>query len=162
MAPQKFLEIDPKFLQSIATDSDRVPTLYYSRYWPVRKFFWMRLKMLYQFILRAKTPRINCLDFGGGGGVFLPSLSNLFESVVCIDLNNEEAQKIIQKYRLANVKIIQEDISKAQIQEAPFDAIVAADVLEHFQDLSVPVDVLRRWLGREGILYTSLPTENFI
>jgi len=40
--------------------------------------------------------------------------------------------------------------------------VIAADVLEHFQDLSFPVSVIKRWLKNDGRLYTSLPTENWI
>lgn len=162
MSKCKFIELDTNFLQSIATDSDRVPSLYFSRYWPVRKGFWMRLRMIYWLLLRFQRVREKCLDFGGGGGVFLPTLSGLFKSVICIDLENKEAQKTIQEYGLDNVRLIQGDITKGQISDAPFDAIVAADVLEHFKDLSSPIDALKRWLGSDGILYTSLPTENYI
>jgi 2-polyprenyl-3-methyl-5-hydroxy-6-metoxy-1,4-benzoquinol methylase len=40
------------------------------------------------------------------------------------------------------------------------DAIIAADVLEHFRDLGPIVGKLREWLRPGGILLTCLPTEN--
>lgn len=157
-----FVEIPREFLAGIATDSDRIPTLYYSRYWPVRRFFWMRLKLIYSLMRRAGGGGGCCLDFGGGGGVFLPTLSGYFKKVVCIDLENDEAHKVVAQYQLSNVQLVREDIASANLADAPFDAIVAADVLEHFQDLSFPVNALRKWLSQGGILYTSLPSENYI
>jgi SAM-dependent methyltransferase len=157
-----FIKIDSKFLQSIATDSERIPSLYYSNYWLVKNFFWMRLKLINYQISKIKTKKDSCLDFGGGGGVFLPTLSSQFKTVVFIDLETLEASKVVEKYNLKNVKLIKEDIANASIPEAPFDVIVAADVLEHFQDLSMPISVFHKLLKKDGVLLTSLPTENFI
>lgn len=157
-----FIEIDSKFLKSIATDSERLPSLYYSRYWLLKNFFWMRLKLINYQINKLKVKKSSCLDFGGGGGVFLPTLSHQFKAVVLIDLETLEASKVIEKYGLKNVRLIKDDIATANILEAPFDVIVAADVLEHFQDLSVPVAFFRKFLKEDGVLITSLPTENFI
>ncbi|HEY9810331.1 MAG TPA: class I SAM-dependent methyltransferase [Halomicronema sp.] len=157
-----FLEIDRNFLRQIATDSDRVPTLYYSNYWPVREVFWMRLKMIHHHLKSLSVAKNNCLDFGGGGGVFLPTLNQLFKQVFFLDLEDTEAKKVVEKYQLQNIKIIKQDIAIADIPNEFFDAIIAADVLEHFQDLSVPVTALKRWLKPDGILLTSLPTENWV
>lgn len=157
-----FVEIEPDFLSSIATDSDRIPTLYFSKYWPVRKFFWMRLRLIHQMMKECLKEKTTCLDFGGGGGVFLPTLSRYFEQVFLIDLENSEAVKVADKYRLKNVVLFKEDISNHSLQNIAFDAIIAADVLEHFSDLSVPVRVLKELMHEDTILFTSLPTENLI
>lgn len=157
-----FVEIPRVFLARIATDSDRIPTLYYSQHSAVRRFFWMRLRLIYSLMRRAPGSSACCLDFGGGGGVFLPTLSDNFRKVVCIDLENDEAKKVVEKYQLANVELVRDDIATACLVDAPFDTIVAADVLEHFRDLSFPVNALRKWLAPHGILYTSLPSENYI
>ncbi|MBW4682868.1 MAG: class I SAM-dependent methyltransferase [Microcoleus vaginatus WJT46-NPBG5] len=157
-----FVEIEPNFLRTIATDSDRVPTLYYSKYWPVRQVFWMRLKMINFHLQRLSIPKDSCLDFGGGGGVFLPTLSRHFKTVSFLDLEDIEARQVVEKHQLNNVKIFKNDVAVVKISQASFDAIIAADVLEHFQDLSMPASILRSWLKPDGVLLTSLPTENFI
>lgn len=157
-----FVEIEPHFLRTIATDSDRVPTLYYSKYWPVREVFWMRLKMINFHLQRLPIAKDSCLDFGGGGGVFLPTLSRQFKTVFFLDLEDIEARQVVEKHQLDNVKILKEDVAAVKIPPASFDAIIAADVLEHFQDLSMPASALRSWLKPNGVLLTSLPTENFI
>lgn len=156
-----FVEIDKEYLQSIATDSDRIPTLYYSKYLFVRKFFWFRLRLIFRSM---KLDRVidkdkSCLDFGGGGGVFLPTLSKSFDSVTCVDLETNEASQVIGHYGISNVNLRVSDIAKLE-DIGEFDVVVAADVLEHFKDLSHPIIAIKKWLKKDGLLYTSLPTEN--
>ena len=103
-----------------------------------------------------------CLDFGGGSGVFLPTLSQRFTHVTCIDIESSDAEKVCYKYGLNNVTVIEEDIRKVDYSTSKFDAIVAADVLEHFFHLEEPVETIRAWLSPEGYLFTSLPTENWV
>lgn len=157
-----FIEIDRSFLRSIATENERIPTLYYSDNWLVRKIFWMRLKLINFHLQSRQIERESCLDFGGGGGVFLPTLSRQFKTVVFLDLEDKEASQVAEKHQLKNVTLIKQDIAKVNFTKASFDVIIAADVLEHFQDLSLPVATLRNWVKPNGVLLTSLPTENFI
>lgn len=157
-----FVEIPRAFLKSIATGSDRIPTLYFSENIFARKFFWLRLRMIHRMMHRLDADRRNCLDFCGGGGVFLPTLASAFDNVVCVDLETEEAFRVKQRFGLENVQMVQADIASTSLPGAPFFNIVAADVLEHFRDLSVPVKALRAGLDANGRLFTSLPTENWV
>ncbi len=126
----------------------------------LREFFWARLWMLTLLIRRFSRPDGACLDFGGGSGIFMPSLASGFRSVDLIDLNTAQAEQMREAYELDNVQITRANIQEFDFGGGRFDAIVAADVLEHFQDLSFPVARIRHWLGAKGILYTSLPSEN--
>ena len=155
-----FIEIPGAFLESIATDNERIPQLYFCGNALSSKIFWLRLRWIHALALRYAQPHRSCLDFGAGGGVFLPSLARLFERVVAVDLETAEASRVVEHYQLTNVSLVRADVATAELAEAPFDAIVAADVLEHFNDLSVPVAALRRWLSDRGTLFTSLPTES--
>jgi len=155
-----FIEIPPKVLFGIATDSSRMPKLYYHPRWIARKFFWLRLRYIHALMRRHLINRNSCLDFGCGSGVFLPTLSNLFRSVRGIDLEMVEARNIAEYYALKNVHLISADIFSAVLDER-FDAIVAADVLEHFDSLDRPVAQIKLWLKGDGLLFTSLPTENY-
>lgn len=154
-----FVEIPPDVLMGIATDSERMPKLYYYHLSIVRKFFWLRLKCISALMRKNLSNRNSCLDFGCGSGVFLPSLSNLFRSVRGIDIELVEAHKIMEHYALKNVELISADIFTVVLDEQ-FDAIVAADVLEHFDDLDKPIAKIKCWLKDDGLLFTSLPTEN--
>lgn len=126
----------------------------------LREFFWARLWMLTLLIRRFSRPGERCLDFGGGSGIFMPSLASGFRSVDLIDLNTAQAEQLHGAYQLDNVRITRANIKEFDFGEGAFDAIVAADVLEHFEDLSFPVERIRHWLGGKGLLYTSLPSEN--
>ena len=64
---------------------------------------------------------------------------------------------------MKNVRLINIDINNADgIEVAKADAIVAADVLEHFQNLEIATRRLRDWLRDDGYLFTSGPSENFL
>jgi len=154
-----FVEIPPDFLSAIATDSNRMPKLYYHPRAIARKFFWLRLRHIYSLMNKHLSSMDSCMDFGCGSGVFLPSLSSFFHSVWGIDIELVEAFKIIEHYDLKNIKLMNMNIYTADLDEQ-FDAIVAADVLEHFDNLDKPISQLNRWLKTDGLLFTSLPTEN--
>jgi predicted TPR repeat methyltransferase len=162
-----FIEIPADFLKVIARHDtvgglDRVPTLYFSPYPPVRRFFWMRLRLVHRLIAATQTRFGSVLDFGGGGGTFLPTLSSSFQRVVSVDLVTDEAVAVRDRYDIRNADLVRGDVSDLQLADAPFDAVVAADVLEHFRDLAMPVDRILDWLASDGVLYTSLPTESWL
>lgn len=156
-----FVYVDADFLREIFAGNIHTPTLYFHPNPAIRGVFWSRLTTIAE-LMRRQTRRQSCLDFGGGSGVFLPTLARLFEKVACIDLDPQCAVKVVQRYALANTTVDQEDINTFDYGEGAFDAAVAADVLEHFSDLSSPVSALRRWIRQGGHLYTSLPTETWI
>jgi len=92
---------------------------------------------------------------------FLPTLSKLFSNVVSIDLEITEDQKICLAFNLENVDLVSADILSNELSDAPFDAIISADVLEHFKNVKPAVKKLNKWLKTDGILVTSPPTENW-
>lgn len=148
-------------METIASDGDRM-RLYVSGNTLLRRFFWLRLKFIFWEMRRRHNPAHKCLDFGGGSGVFLPTLSELFGRVTCVDLDTGEAEHVVREYGLSNVDLSRKDICGASLEDAPFDAIVAADVLEHFREIEPAADAIWDWLAADGFLYTSLPTENFV
>jgi predicted TPR repeat methyltransferase len=159
----RFEEIPQEILRQIATVSVRMPRLYFYPIRFVRKFFWARLKAIHRSMVRTVPQRRVAIDFGCGSGVFLPTLANMFDLVQGIDIEANEAKEIVSAYKLQNVRLVNADIynlKDAEIEKA--DAIVAADVLEHFKELDVPVRRLREWLTDDGYLFTSGPSENFL
>jgi len=136
--------------------------MYLNGNWAVRHFFWMRPRLITSMIERLLPERSDCLDFGGGSGVFHPTLSRLFRTVTCVDLDQAEAAEIGKRFGLLNVELIRGDVSSIDVGPRRFQAIVAADVLEHFKDLCVPALAIHRWLSDDGLLFTSLPTENWV
>lgn len=156
-----FIKIPYAFINAVAGDDDRM-RLYITGNVVMRWFFWLRLRAIYWAIRRFGKAAGTCLDFGGGSGVLLPTLANYFHGVTCVDMDNIEAAAVVDKYALSNVSLVTGDIAEVRLDGAPFAAIVAADVLEHFPDLDAPVAALRKWLADDGLLFTSLPTENFV
>lgn len=126
----------------------------------LREFFWFRLKLLTNLINGCPVRRGHCLDFGGGSGIFLPSLGTGFSQVSLVDLNTRQAEMMIDRLSLPNIRVERQNVAAFDFPPGAFDAVIAADVLEHFQDLSLPLDKIRRWLNDDGMLFTSLPTEN--
>ena len=157
-----FIEIPAPVLQSIATESNRMPKLYYHPNWIARKFFWQRLKVLHRFLSEYPVRRDICLDFGSGSGVFLPTLASEFTAVTGVDIETLEARSILDHYHLPNVTLVNADIyTTTEFGPEMFDVVMAPDVLEHFKDLATPVARIHTWLKADGFLFTSLPTENW-
>jgi predicted SAM-dependent methyltransferase len=79
-----------------------------------------------------------------------------------LDLEAAQARLVINKYSLSNVNVIENDAALVDFTARPFDTAVAADVLEHFKDLNMPTQRLHQWIKPGGMLFTSLPTENWV
>jgi len=158
----RLIQIPAEYLAAIAEGSDRIPRLYYARNRILRRMFWERLHRLNRLMQRVALSTDSCLDFGGGSGVFLPTLAQRFRSVTLLDLEARQAKQVAKRYQLNNVNIVEGDAGAVEFTSRPFDAVVAADVLEHFQDLDLPVPRLHRWLKPGGMLFTSLPSENWV
>lgn len=159
MTTTPFIPVDPAFLRRIASGSVVTPSLYYHPNPVLRRQFWGRLRTIHALMDTVGRRGGRCLDFGGGGGVFLPTLSRRFDEVVCVDRDVREARQVVAEYALSNVRVDEVDILSPDYAPGRFDAIVAADVLEHFPDLAPPVGRLADWLAADGHLFTSLPTE---
>lgn len=154
-----FIPVDPAFLRRIASGSSDTPSLYHHPNPILRRSFWTRLRAINAMMDRIDAGTGRCLDFGGGGGVFLPTLSGRFREVVCIDRDTRDAHRVVAEHRLTNVRLDETDILTTEYQK-PFDVVVAADVLEHFPELDAPVERITAWLAPNGHLFTSLPTES--
>lgn len=158
---QKYIsKIDAEFLKEINTNYIYTPTMYFHNNPAVRWLFWERLNVISKFIqmnqnMRKKT----CIDFGGGSGVFLPTLCNLFEEVILIDLEPSQAEIIKKEYQLDNCTIIKDDVFDLEFDN--IDCIIAADVIEHFSNTKEILDKLKTFMGEKTYMITSLPTENW-
>jgi len=126
----------------------------------LREFFWLRLRFLTFLLKRFAHRRDTALDFGGGSGIFLPTLASGFDQATLIDLRTDQAHELCDALSLQNVNLVSTDIREFDFPAGAFDAIVAADVLEHFRELDLPLSKIHRWLRDDGLLYTSLPSEN--
>src|SRR5689334_11154394 len=96
----RLVEIPYDYLAAIAEDSDRIPRLYYAGNPVLRSMFWQRLHFLNRLIQRISKNSGTCLDFGGGSGVFLPTLAQRFAQVTLLDLEASQARQVAKRYDL--------------------------------------------------------------
>lgn len=162
MKDVKFEALTPAFLAGVSAGNVHTPTLYHHPNVVLREMFWLRLRVAHALIKKHARGDLRALDFGAGNGVFLPTLSKQFNEVVCLDLDAREAAEVVAQRGLANVEVVQEDMGKVDYAKAPFDVVVAADVLEHFIEPRLPIAAIANWVKPDGILVTSLPTENWV
>jgi len=134
------------------------PLVYTDRRVLVRELFWRRLEAL--LALSRAGERVRVLDFGGGNGVLAVTLSRLYQEVVCVDLRTEMVEEQVRAGGLTNVSICAGSLTSARLQDGRFDTIIAADVLEHIEDLGALVEEFGRLLIPGGELLVSAPSEN--
>jgi 2-polyprenyl-3-methyl-5-hydroxy-6-metoxy-1,4-benzoquinol methylase len=158
----RYVPASVELLKDISVEQNRDISLdvYCSDQALLRRFFWLRLRLMTWLISRVRPHPGECLDFGGGSGIFAASLATGFARVTLIDRNTQEAAQLTARLGLANVQLVTADIATFDFGPDRFDAITATDVLEHFADLELPLARIRRWLKPGGHLFTSLPTEN--
>lgn len=120
----------------------------------IRWLMWRR----YQEIERmaALAPGETVLEFGCGIGLFLPTLCGGGRSVSAIDLFPQFAQTLTRRMGLE----VTFPESLDAVPDGSQDLIVAADVLEHVDDLPGWVKQFRARLRPGGRMLVSGPTEN--
>lgn len=159
----KVHRISKNSLKKIHSGSEKIPVLYFHHNPIARHVFYQRLEKILELATenyRSYDKKV--CDFGGGGGVFLPTLSENFNKVFIMDLETTEAEKLVKKYHLKNVFISKGNALYNNFPENYFDIIIAADVLEHFKKPGKAIKEIYRLLNHDGVLIVSVPTENFL
>jgi SAM-dependent methyltransferase len=78
-------------------------------------------------------PRV--LDVGAGIGTFTAELARLADSVVALEPDPEEAQVLRTRFAHdARVSVLQQTAADLPADEAPFDAAICFNVLEHVRE----------------------------
>jgi len=159
---QKYIQkVSMDFLQNIHTGYYHTPIMYFHKNAGVRWLFWERLNKISKIINKNQNiAKGTCIDFGGGSGVFLPTLSKLFDKVILVDLEPSQSEIIIKEYNLTNCTIIQGNVFELSFEN--IDCIIAADVIEHFDNTHLILNKLKTFMHSNTYLITSLPTENWL
>jgi 2-polyprenyl-3-methyl-5-hydroxy-6-metoxy-1,4-benzoquinol methylase len=159
MARAGVIRLEPSRMEALRArlGHDDTPRVYNDRFL-VRELFWRRLDAL--LALSNPPSRERALDFGGGNGVLVPTLSRLYREVLCVDLRTEMAEEIRRAEALDNVRPLAGEIAALGLPAEHVDTIVAADVLEHILDLEALVGEFHRLLKPGGELLVSAPSEN--
>jgi 2-polyprenyl-3-methyl-5-hydroxy-6-metoxy-1,4-benzoquinol methylase len=129
----------------------------------LRWMAWRRLEVVVDALQRLaprKTPGSMAVDFGCGSGILFKDSLARFEKVVGVDLVFDAAQKLIAELGLSGVELCSPAQAETKLAPASADVIIAAEVLEHVDDLPPTLRLFKQWLKPNGRLLVSLPTEN--
>lgn len=125
----------------------------------VRWIYWNRLDLMVGKGAQLGAQKV--LDLGCGQGVFLPTLSEAFETVHGLDIDVSLAKVVVEEYDLQNVTLFQGDLFENPIAGQEYDIVFAASVLEHFQDGDALIRAIKKWIKPGGYLIFSSPTETW-
>lgn len=131
----------------------------------LQAFFWRRVDYLVSIahdLAAAGALGGPAIDLGGGSGIVSASLACLFSEITLLDRDVRLARHVLTRSGSVAVNLVQADALAWAGPKKPARCVIAADVLEHFQDLEPIIGCVRRWLAPEGVLLTSLPTENLL
>jgi ubiquinone/menaquinone biosynthesis C-methylase UbiE len=130
----------------------------------IRHFFWGRLSSLLN--LRRVRPQDKILEIGFGPGIVFPSLANLCNLVIGIDIfdlcNFETVKNMCKSEKIEEkVELLRGDAQNISLRQETCDIAIAMDVLEHIPDLSRSMKEIERILKRDGSFLACIPMENF-
>lgn len=120
----------------------------------IRALMWRRYAAI-ESLMRS-TREESVLEFGCGTGLFLPTLCQGHSLVYATDLFPQFARELTKRRNLA-VTFVEE---VEALEDGSLGSIIAADVLEHVDDLPRYLDLFRVKLREGGELLISGPTEN--
>jgi 2-polyprenyl-3-methyl-5-hydroxy-6-metoxy-1,4-benzoquinol methylase len=161
--------VPPDLLARIAkglSDEDRaemaIPS-YLHRNPALRWMAWRRLEVVVERLKQlapAKGKGSVVLDFGCGSGVLFRDSLARFDRVVGVDVVLTAAKALVAELGLQNVTLYAPSEADSTVAPGSIDVIVAAEVLEHVDDLRPTLRQFKSWLKPNGRLLVSLPTEN--
>ena len=144
-------------------DESAIPS--YTHYNPlVRWIMFRRLDVILELLHNKVAPGSDggIFEFGCGVGLLLPRLSQISTTVYATDICLDAAKKTVQYYGCKNVTLIPPDQLLEAIPDKSLNAIIAADVLEHVDNLEEIIGTFRGKLAPHGSIIISGPTENVI
>jgi cyclopropane fatty-acyl-phospholipid synthase-like methyltransferase len=120
----------------------------------IRWLMWRRYEIIEQLADMSRDSTV--LEFGCGMGLFLPTLAAECRKVYAVDLFPQFAKTLVKDNALP-VQFCHDIID---IPDHILDHIVAADVLEHVDNLAWWIQIFHGKLKPSGAVLVSGPTEN--
>jgi SAM-dependent methyltransferase len=161
--------VSPELLQRIAkglSDEDRaemaIPSYLHANP-ALRWMAWRRLEVVVEALKRLAPPKGSgsvALDFGCGSGVLFRDTLARYDRVVGVDLVLTAAKALVAELALKDVTLFTPIEADDGVAPASVDVLIAAEVLEHVDDLPPTLRQFKTWLKPNGKLLVSLPTEN--
>jgi ubiquinone/menaquinone biosynthesis C-methylase UbiE len=98
------------------------------------------------------------LEIGPGSGIYLPTLADLFDTVVAADIETQFlSQALVLSGQYPNIEVVKDDIVNSQFPSASFDLILCSEVIEHIRDSQAALTEIARILKPDGVLILSTP-----
>jgi SAM-dependent methyltransferase len=133
---------------------------------PALRFMaWRRVEVIADsfsqwFSRRPKQDETAVLDFGCGTGVLFREALRFADKIYGVDIVLAAARLMVEELDLENVELLDPADVPDTVADSSIDAVLAAEVLEHFEDLTEPLTMFQRVLKPDGRLFVSVPTEN--
>jgi len=161
--------VSAELLQRIAlglSDEDRaemaIPSYLHANP-ALRWMAWRRLEVVVEALKRLAPPKGSgslALDFGCGSGVLFRDTLARYDRVVGVDLVLTAAKALVSELGLTDVTLHTPAEADGAVAPGSVDVLIAAEVLEHVDDLPPTLTQFKTWLKPGGRLLVSLPTEN--
>jgi SAM-dependent methyltransferase len=161
--PTGKVHVDPRILQNIPGEIDGygVAEMAIPSYFHRNPFVRYIIRARLDEILRVGgfSPADVVLDFGTGTGILIPELCQRVSGVIGTDLRTEIARRMVWLSEIPNARIVELD-DFWTLPTNSVSKIVAADVLEHVENLDNLLDHFAKILKPGGRLIVSGPTES--
>ena len=146
-------------LQAHDADEMAIPS-YLHRNPALRWMAWRRVQVVARLIREHLPSGGHAMEYGCGTGVLFEETAARASTVFGVDLVLDAARLWTERRRLENVVLLRPEEIAERIAPRSLDVIVAAEVLEHVDDIDAVLAMFRSTLRPNGVLLTSLPTEN--
>ena len=103
--------------------------------------------------IRAMPSGLRLLDLGAAGGHLGRSVRDRCSFIAGVEPHPPESTSAKEGYDDWR----EQDALHAGQWDEPFDAVVCADVLEHFTQPEILLERVRAWLKNGGVLFASIP-----
>ena len=105
--------------------------------------------------LSGSLQQYNLLNVGGSAGIIDNYLSDHFNSVTGIDIDESAIKHAREKYHKPNLNFMLADALKLPFEDGTFDAVICSHVYEHVPDPGIMLGEINRVLKKDGICYFS-------
>ena len=146
-------------LEAHDADEMAIPS-YLHRNPALRWMAWRRVDVVARRIRDHLPSGGRVMDYGCGTGVLFEEAASRASTVYGVDLVLDAARLWTERRGFSNVVLLRPDEVAERVAPRSLDVVVAAEVLEHVEDLDAVLTMFRDTLRPDGVLLVSLPTEN--
>jgi len=152
------LQTDANAESAIPTYTHKIPAI---RWLMFRRLDVIRKMALMELGTEGEPGSQAALDFGCGIGMMIPDLAPRVARLYLCDEQITPARATAEWFRAGNVICLPPEELETRIDDSSLDVVIAADVLEHVDDLTSVVGALRRKMRSGGAMIVSGPTESW-